>query len=103
MFLSATQNDAFFSTLQVTSTSPNPGDITVKFTGADGTAVGSRTVTVPAWGVVSLPGWIAGTSTDLGRIDLVPADGTTPFIAVLVRQDLRTRDTDIILPLVIPK
>ena len=44
-----------------------------------------------------------GASTDLGRIDLVPADGTTPFIAVLVRQDLKTRDTDVILPLVIPK
>ncbi|HSB36841.1 MAG TPA: hypothetical protein VLH41_08175, partial [Thermoanaerobaculia bacterium] len=55
-FLSATQNAAFSSTIQVTSTSPNPGDVTVRFTGADGTAVGSRTVTVPAWGAVSLPG-----------------------------------------------
>jgi len=103
VFLSATQNAAFSSTLQLTSTSPNPGDITVSFTGADGTAVGSRTVTVPAWGVVSLPGWVSGASTDLGRVDLVPADGTTPFIAVLVRQDLTTRDTDVIPPLVIPK
>ena len=75
----------------------------MRFTGADGTAVGSRTVTVPAWGAVSLPGWMSGASTDLGRVDLVPADGTTPFIAVLVRQDLKTRDTDVILPLVIPK
>ncbi len=48
----------------------------MNFTGADGTAVGSRTVTIPAWGVVSLPGWMAGASTDLGRVDLVPADGT---------------------------
>jgi hypothetical protein len=103
VFLSATQNDAFSSTLQLTSTSPNPGDVTVSFTGSDGTAVGSRTVTVPAWGAVSLPGWMSGASTDLGRVDLVPADGTTPFIAVLVRQDLKTRDTDVILPLVIPK
>ena len=103
VFLSATQNDAFSSTLQLTSTSPNPGDVTVSFTGADGTAIGSRTVTVPAWGAVSLPGWRSGASTDLGRVDLVPADGTTPFIAVLVRQDLKTRDTDVILPLVIPK
>ena len=103
VFLSATQNDAFSSTLQLTSTSPNPGDVTVSFTGADGTAVGSRTVTVPAWGAVSLPGWMSGASTDLGRVDLVPADGTTPFIAVLVRQDRTTRDTDVILPLVIPK
>jgi streptogramin lyase len=103
VFLAATQNDAFSSTLQLTSTSPNPGDVTVRFTGADGTAVGSRTVTVPAWGAVSLPGWMPGASTDLGRIDLVPADGTTPFIAVLVRRDIKTRDTDVVLPLVIPK
>ena len=103
VFLSATQNDAFSSTLQLTSTSPNPGDVTVSFTGADGIAVGSRTVTVPAWGAVSLSGWMSGASTDLGRVDLVPADGTTPFIAVLVRQDRTTRDTDVILPLVIPK
>ena len=73
----------------------------MRFTGADGTAVGSRTVTVPPWGAVSLPGWMPGASTDLGRVDLVPADGATPFLAVLV--DLATRDTDVILPLVIPK
>jgi hypothetical protein len=101
VFLSATQNGAFSSTLQLTSTSPNPGNITVNFTGPDGTAVGSRTVTVPAWGVVSLPGWMSGATADLGRIDLVPAAGTTPFIAVLLRQDLATRDTDVIFPLVI--
>ena len=75
----------------------------MKFTGADGTAVGSRTVTVPPSGAVSLPGWLAGAKTDLGRLDIVPADGTGPFLAVLVRQDLRTRDTDVIQPLVIPK
>ncbi|MGE5716766.1 MAG: hypothetical protein ACM369_08970 [Acidobacteriota bacterium] len=103
VFLSATQNSAFSSTIQLTSTSPNPGVVTVNFTAADGTAAGNRTVTVPAWGTVSLPGWVAGSSTDLGRVDLVPADGTTPFVAVLVRQDLKTRDTDVILPLVIPK
>jgi streptogramin lyase len=103
VFLSATQNDSFSSTLQLTSTSPNPGNVTVNFTGTDGAAVGSRTVTVPAWSTVSLPGWLSGASTDLGRVDLVPADGTTPFIAVLVRRDLRTRDTDVISPLVIPK
>ncbi len=103
VFLSATQNDDFSSTLHLTSTSANPGDVTVKFTGADGTAVGSRTVTVPPSGAVSLPGWLAGAKTDLGRLDVVPADGTGPFLAVLVRQDLRSRDTDVIQPLVIPK
>ena len=103
VFLSATQNGAFSSTLQLTSTSPNPVAITVNFTGPDGTAVGSRTVTIPPWGAVSLPGWLPGASTDLGRVDLVPADGATPVIAVLVRQDLTTRDTDVLLPLVIPR
>jgi hypothetical protein len=103
VFVAATQNGAFSSTLQLTSTSPNPGDVTVNFTGADGTAAGSVTVTVLPWGVVSLPGWMSGAATDLGRVDVVPADGTTPFLAVLVRQDKQTLDTDVILPLVIPK
>jgi hypothetical protein len=103
VFLAATQNGAFSSTIQLTSTSPNPGDVTVKFTGADGTATGSRTVTVPPWGVVSLPGSLAGAATDLGRVDVVPADGTTPFLMVLLRQDMQTRDTDVILPLVLAK
>ena len=103
VYLAATQNDAFSSTIQLTSTSSNPGDVTVNFTGADGTPLGSRTVTVPPWGVVSLPGSLAGAATDLGRVDVVPADGTTPFLVVLLRQDRQTRDTDLILPLVIPK
>jgi streptogramin lyase len=103
VFLAATQNDAFSSTIQITSTSPNPGDVTVRFSGADGTATGSRTVTVPPWGVVSLPGSLAGAATDLGRVDVVPADGTTPFLTVLLRQDRQTGDIDVILPLVIAK
>jgi len=103
VFLAATQNDAFSSTIQVTSTSANPGDVTVKFIGADGTVQGSRTVTVPPFGVVSLPGSLAGAATDLGRVDVVPADGTTPFLMVLLRQDRQTRDTDVILPLVVAK
>jgi len=103
VFLAATQNDAFSSTIQLTSTSPNPGDVTVNFTGADGTATGSRTVTVPPWGVVSLPGSLASAATDLGRVDVVPADGTTPFLMILLRQDRQTRDTDVILPLVVAK
>jgi hypothetical protein len=103
VFLAATQNGAFSSTLQLTSTSPDPGDVTLNFSGTDGTAAGSVTVTVPPWSVVSLPGWMAGASTDLGRVDVVPADGTTPFLAVLVRQDQQTLDTDVVLPIVIPR
>ncbi len=103
VFLAAAQNDAFSSTLQLTSTSFDPGDVTVNFTGADGTAVGSRTVTVPPFGVVSLPGWISGATTDLGRVDIVPADGTTPFLVVLVRQDRQTHDADVLLPIVVAK
>jgi streptogramin lyase len=103
VFLAAAQNDAFSSTIQLTSTSSSPGDVTVNFTAADGTAAGSRTVTVAPFGVVSLPGWISGAATDLGRVDVVPADGTTPFLTVLVRQDKKTRDADVLLPLVIAK
>jgi len=103
VFLAGTQNDAFSSVIQLTSTSPNPGDVTVNYIGADGKATGSRTVTVPPWGVVSLPGSPAGASTDLGRVDVVPAGGTSPFLIVLLRQDRQTRDTDVVLPLVVAK
>jgi hypothetical protein len=103
IFLAATQNGAVSSTLQFTSTSPNPGNVTVNFTAKDGTAISSSIVTVPPWGVVSLPGWSPGAAIDLGRIDVVPADGTTPFLVVLVRQDNQTRDVDVQLPVVIPK
>ena len=80
-----------------------PGDVTVSFFGLDGASQGSRTVTVPPWGVVSLPGSPAGASTDLGRVDVVPAGGTSPFLIVLLRQDRQTRDTDVVLPLVVAK
>ena len=103
VFLATTQLDTVTSTIQLASTSPNPGNVTVNFTAKDGTAISSKTVTVPPWGVVSLPGWSPGAAIDLGRIDVVPADGTTPFLVVLVRQDKQTLDTDVILPLVIPK
>jgi hypothetical protein len=103
VFLATTQLDTVTSTIQLTSTSPNPGNVTVNFTAKDGTAISSSTVTVPPWGVVSLPGWSPGAAIDLGRADLIPADGTTPFLAVLVRQDQQTLDTDVIPPLVIPK
>ncbi|MEO8585808.1 MAG: hypothetical protein ABI584_06585 [Acidobacteriota bacterium] len=100
VFLAATENDGFASTIQLTSTSPDSGNATVNYVGADGTITGSRTVTVPPWGVVSLPGSLAGAATDLGRVDVVPADGATPFLMVLVRQDKQTRDTDVVLPMV---
>ncbi|MGZ6987703.1 MAG: Vgb family protein, partial [Thermoanaerobaculia bacterium] len=93
VFLATTQLDTVTSTIQLTSTSPNPGNVTVNFTAKDGTAISSSTVTVPPWGVVSLPGWSPGAAIDLGRADLIPADGTTPFLAVLVRQDRQTLDT----------
>jgi hypothetical protein len=101
VFLAATQNDAFSSTVRLTSTNANPGGVTVNYVGADGKLQGSRTVTVPPWGVVSLPGTLAGAAGDLGRVDVVPADGTTPFLAVLLRRDKQTGDTDVILPLVL--
>ncbi len=100
VFLAATENDAYTSVIQMTSTSPNPGDVIVNYFGADGSAAGTRTVTVPPWGVVSLPGTPAGAPADLSRVDLVPADGTTPFLAVLLRRDKTTGDTDVLLPIV---
>ena len=51
VFLATTQLDSVTSTIQLTSTSPNPGNVTVNFTGRrTGLAISSTTVTVPPLG-----------------------------------------------------
>ena len=103
VFLAATANDAFDSTLQLVNSGFSAASVTVSFTAADGTAAGSRTVAVPAQGVVAVPGWAAGQTTDMGRVDVTPADSSAPVFAALLRRDRVSQDTDTIFPFVIPK
>jgi hypothetical protein len=104
VFVSSTVNDAFTSTLQLVNSGFEPAVVTVAFTGADGTAVGSpQTVSLPAQAVVNLPGWPAGETTDMGRVDVTPADGSPSVFAILARRDRVSQDTDAISPFVVPK
>ena len=104
VFVSSTVNDAFTSTLQLVNTGFDPAVVTVAFTAADGTAVGSaQTVSLPAQAVVNLLAWPAGLATDMGRVDVTPADGSPPVLAILARRDRVSQDTDAISPFVVPK
>ncbi|HTS00957.1 MAG TPA: hypothetical protein VMN04_00390, partial [Thermoanaerobaculia bacterium] len=100
VFLCATANGAFDSTLQLVNPTFEDGSATVTFTASDGTAVGSQTVPVPALGVVSLPAWPSGQTTDMGRVDVVPATSTA-VLATLLRHDRVSQDTDAVAPLVV--
>ena len=97
-------NDAFTSTLQLVNAGFDTSVVTVTFTAADGTAVGTaQTVTLPGQAVVNLRAWPAGQTTDMGRVDVTPADGGSPVLAILARRDLVSQDTDAIFPFVVPK
>jgi hypothetical protein len=102
VFVSSTVNGAFTSTLQLVNTGFDPAVVTVAFTNADGTdAGGAQTVSLPGQGVVNLSGWPAGQTTDVGRVDVTPAAGSPPVLAILARRDLVSQDTDAILPFVV--
>ena len=104
VFVSSTVNDAFTSTLQLVNTGFEPAVVTVAFTNADGTDTGgAQAVTLPAQGVVNLPGWPAGQTTDAGRVAVTPADGSPAVLAILARRDRVSQDTDAISPFVVPK
>ncbi|MEO8056045.1 MAG: hypothetical protein ABI768_12885, partial [Acidobacteriota bacterium] len=104
VFVSSTVNDAFTSTLQLVNAGFDPAVVTVAFTGADGAAVGNaQTVSLPAQAVVNLPAWPAGETTDMGRVDVTPADGGPSVLAILARRDRVSQDTDAISPFVVPK
>jgi hypothetical protein len=79
----------------------SPATVTVTYTGADGTAVGTRTVSLQAQAVVTIPGWPTGLTTDLGRVDVAPLVGSAPVLATMLRQDLVSLDADAIVPLLV--
>jgi len=109
VFIAATDNapDGFSSDLTlVNSDAGNPATVAVNAAGADGKPAGSQTVTLGPGEVRVLAGAfsvVAGSSADIGRLDVVPADGSPGIFATLLRRDARTGDTDALLPFVIAK
>jgi hypothetical protein len=108
VFIAVTANgyDKLESDLLLTNISDAPSTVAVNLTDASGTSAGSRTVTVPPRATRILTNvWytIAGFGADVGRVDVVPADGSAAVLATVLRHDNKTHDTDPLLPFVIPR
>jgi hypothetical protein len=79
--------------------------VTLNLTTSEGNSAGTRDYALAAKEVrfVSTPWFsIAGFGTDMGRLDVVPS-GTASVLATLLRKDMKTGDTDAILPAVTTK
>jgi hypothetical protein len=106
VFLGLADNASFASDLVLINQGAGAASVAVNLFGADGGAAGSTVVALAPGEVRYVPSvWplLAGTSTDLGRLEAVPADGAGPVLATLVRTDRVTRDADALVPFVIPR
>ena len=106
VFISVTQNAATRSDLSLENTSGSPATIAVKLADAAGADRGTLTVPVPAYATVVVENaWTAVTNggIDLGRLDVVPAEGSGAVLATLLRQDRITGDADAIVPFVMAR
>ncbi len=106
VFPHLTENDSFASDLVLLNQSNAPAAVTVNLAAADGSAAGSLSVTLASREVRLVPSvWraVAGSPTDLGRLDVVPADGAGPVAAALLRSDRKTLDADALAPFVITR
>ena len=103
VFLGVSENAGFTSDLVLLNQSGDPATVAVNLAAADGTAAGSLNVTLAAREIRVFPAvWstVTGATTDSGRIDVVPADGTGWTAATVVRTDRKTLDADALVPLV---
>jgi hypothetical protein len=83
-----------------------PAAVDIRLTDAFGTSQGSRTVTVGAHETRVFPSvWyaIAGFGVQFGRVEVVPSGDSPPLYPVILRRDEKTRDTDPLVPFVIPQ
>lgn len=106
VFLGLADNAASQSDLVLINQGAVSASVTVNLFGADGGAAGSTAVDLAPNEVRFIPSvWplLAGASTDLGRLEVIPADGAGPVSATLVRSDRLTLDADAIVPFVIPR
>lgn len=106
VFLGLADNASFESDLVLINQGAGSASVTVNLFGADGGAAGSTVVVLAPNEVRFIPSvWplLTGASTDLGRLEVVPADGVGPVSSTLVRSDRVTLDADALTPFVIPR
>jgi streptogramin lyase len=108
VFLSATDNGwgVMTSDLLLSNITDTPTTVTVNLTSLYGTAAGTRDISLGPKEIRLVPGvWYssAGFGVNFGRIDVVNGGTGSAVFAALLRTDLKTTDTDAILPVVIPK
>ena len=98
--------DVMESELQLTNPTDGPATVTVRAFDAEGVAAGTPLpLVVGPKEVVRIPSafyTVAGFGTLVGRLEVVPAEGSQPVFATLVRQDRKTGDADAIVPYVVP-
>ena len=98
--------DVLESELQVTNPTDAPATVTVRAFDAAGVAAGTPlSMAVGPKEVVRVPSafyTVAGFATLVGRLEVVPAEGSQPVFATLVRQDRKTGDADAIVPYIVP-
>jgi hypothetical protein len=107
IFLSDTDNgwNVIQTDLLLANISDVATTVTLNLTTSEGNSAGTRDYALAAKEVrfVSTPWFsIAGFGTDMGRLDVVPS-GTASVLATLLRKDMKTGDTDAILPAVTTK
>jgi streptogramin lyase len=107
VFLAATDNgwNVIQTDLLLANISDVATTVTLNLTNAYGVSAGTRDYALGPKEIryVSAPWYsIAGYGTDAGRIDVLPS-GTASVFATLLRKDLKTGDTDAILPAVTTK
>lgn len=108
VFISVTDSgwDVVESELQLTNPMDVPVTMTVRLVSAQAEAVGSRGYTLQPKETLRVPAaWfaIAGNGTYFGRMEVVPAQGSGPLFATVVRRDKKTGDGDLLLPFVLPE
>jgi sugar lactone lactonase YvrE len=106
VFISVGQDAALRSDLELVNQTDVASTVALALFDAAGAAAGTKTVTVPPHTSLAIENvWTSagGATTDLGRLDVVPADGSGAVLAVLLRQDRLTGDADPVLPFLMPR
>jgi hypothetical protein len=106
VFLPVGQNAATRSDLELVNQTDTAATVALNLFGTAGAGAGTRTVTVPPHTSVAIENvWTSagGADVDLGRLDVVPADGSGAVLAVLLRQDRLTGDADPVVPFVMTR
>lgn len=98
--------DVMESELQVTNPTDSPATVAVRAFDAQGIAAGTPlSLTISPKEVVRIPSafyTVAGFGAPVGRLEVVPAEGSQPVFATLIRRDKKTGDADAVVPYVVP-